>query len=88
MPNAATLEQLRTLDDSAPLLQVRPMQDSERIPESMTTARHKVLCPLVGREVVTQRCDFCSHGQEWLFDQATGNVLLRCTYLAQTREDA
>lgn len=87
MPNAAILEQLRTLDDNAPLLQVRRMQDSERTSQAMTTANHGVLCPLVGREVVTQRCDFCPHGNEWLFDQATGNVLLRCSYLAQTRED-
>ena len=86
MPNANILEQLSTLDDSVPLLQVRRLPDSKQAPESATSARHLVLCPLVGSEVVAQRCDFCPHGKEWLLDQATGQVLLRCTYLAQTRE--
>lgn len=87
MPNPALLEQLRSLDDSAPLLQVRRLSDSEHAPESTTTADHRVLCPLVGREVVAQRCDFCAHGKEWLFDQATGQMFLRCTYLARAPED-
>lgn len=86
MPNPAILEQLRTLDDSAPLLQVRRLPGSEQALESTTTAHHMVLCPLVGREVVTRRCDFCPHGKEWLFDQATGQVLLRCAYLAQSHD--
>lgn len=87
MPNPALLEQLRTLDDSAPLLQVRRLSDPKRAPESRTSADHMVPCPLVGREVVAQRCDFCAHGQEWLFDQATGQRFLRCSYLARAPED-
>jgi len=87
MPNPALLEQLRTLDDSPPLLQARPTPDSEQAPESTTPKRLMVPCPLVGRAVVTQRCDFCPHGKEWLFDQATGEVYLRCAYLARAPED-
>jgi len=68
--------------DAAPLLPVR------RLPEGSNPygalARHLVPCPMVGTEVVIQRCGFCAHGSDWVHDQATDTNHLRCSYL--TRE--
>ena len=68
--------------DAAPLLPVRRLPAASS-PSSPLSATHLVLCPMVGTEVVVQRCSFCAHGSEWIFDQATDTNQLRCSYLAR-----
>jgi len=73
--------------DSAPLLPVRRLPESLRSDqshsESPVSARHAVLCPMLGTEVVVQRCSFCAHGSDWIHDQASDTIQLRCSFLAQ-----
>lgn len=69
--------------DSAPLLPVRRLPTGVTRSATTEASRHVVLCPMVGTEVVLQRCNFCPHGREWIHDQATDRLMLRCTYLAQ-----
>ena len=78
----------RVAIDSAPLLPVRRLPEklgSERNThsESPVSARHAVLCPMLGTEVVVQRCSFCAHGSDWIHDQRSDTIQLRCSYLAQ-----
>ena len=67
--------------DAAPLLPVRRLSESS--PCTPLAARHLVLCPMVDTEVVVQRCSFCAHGSDWIHDQATDSIQLRCSYLAR-----
>jgi len=68
--------------DAAPLLPVRRLPEGSN-PYSPLAARHLVPCPMVGTEVVLQRCSFCAYGSDWIHDQATDTNHLRCSYLAR-----
>jgi hypothetical protein len=35
--------------------------------------------------VVLQRCAFCPRAKEWIFDQQTETVMLRCSFFASDR---
>lgn len=68
---------------SRELLQARKLSPAEHASDAPTSARYRVFCPMVRTEVVLQRCDFCPHGKEWVHDQVTDTVMLRCSFLAR-----
>ena len=68
---------------SRELIQARKLPLAEDSADGPSSAGYRVLCPMVRSEVVIQRCDFCPHGKEWIFDQVTDTLMLRCSYLAR-----
>ncbi len=50
---------------------------------SRAPSEHFVACPMVRQDVALGTCESCSHGHDWVHDQASDTVLLRCSFLAR-----
>ncbi len=76
-----------------PMPRVPPGLDNTLLPTRQTQSgpferdkvaeRHLVLCPMERQEVSLERCEQCSHGHDWIYDQVSNQVRLRCSYLAR-----
>jgi hypothetical protein len=84
MPKPGVHAAKASADPSRELVQVRKVSNTESGLDGPASAQYRVLCPMTRAEVVAQRCEFCPHGREWIHDQATDTVMLRCSFL--TRE--
>jgi len=85
MPKPGMTRAVVGAEPAPELIQARKIPSEEHLPNGPRSTRYRVMCPMLGTEVVLQRCDFCPHGKEWIFDQETETVMLRCSFLARDR---